>query len=172
MIKKKFVSHTVNSNYCLDDNENWICVYIHLKSTKCVFCSTLFPNCKAVSQRQEGLRKTYVINPGYFEFGPLLCGKTRDRWEAVNHLVNVYTCLHIYRFTSVCVHCPGSRKLSTRKTQRNSLSITIQAWRLRSISSSSKIPRLQHILWTRRQWLSNLMRNRCHHRVYKILTHS
>lgn len=58
-----------------------MCEYIPLKlfyyST--FFCSTLFPNCKAVLQRQEGLRKTYVINPGYFEFGPLLCGKTRDR---------------------------------------------------------------------------------------------
>lgn len=31
IIKKIFVSHIINSIYYLDDNENWICVYIHLK---------------------------------------------------------------------------------------------------------------------------------------------
>lgn len=27
----------------------------------------------------EKLEKAYVTEPGYFEFGPLLCSKTRDR---------------------------------------------------------------------------------------------
>ncbi|XP_068458365.1 hydrocephalus-inducing protein homolog isoform X2 [Clinocottus analis] len=42
---------------------------------------TLFAHSKKVQQMNEGLQKTYVIKPGYFEFGPLLCGKTRDRYK-------------------------------------------------------------------------------------------
>ncbi|XP_073328914.1 hydrocephalus-inducing protein homolog [Pagrus major] len=42
---------------------------------------TLFALSEKVSQIKEGIRKTYVIKPGYFEFGPLLCGKTRDRYK-------------------------------------------------------------------------------------------
>ncbi|XP_025999986.1 hydrocephalus-inducing protein-like isoform X2 [Astatotilapia calliptera] len=42
---------------------------------------TVFPHSKKVTQTKEGLLKTYVIKPGYFEFGPLLCGKTRDRYK-------------------------------------------------------------------------------------------
>lgn len=45
----------------------------------CAFPRTLFGLSKKVPQMKEGLQKTYVIEPGYFEFGPLLCGKTRDR---------------------------------------------------------------------------------------------
>lgn len=43
--------------------------------------TTVFPHSKKVTQTKEGLLKTYVIKPGYFEFGPLLCGKTRDRYK-------------------------------------------------------------------------------------------
>ncbi|MED6236295.1 hypothetical protein ATANTOWER_007134, partial [Ataeniobius toweri] len=42
---------------------------------------TLFAHSKKVAQKKEGLQKTYVIKPGYFEFGPLLCSKTRDRYK-------------------------------------------------------------------------------------------
>ncbi|XP_045894223.1 hydrocephalus-inducing protein homolog [Micropterus dolomieu] len=42
---------------------------------------TLFALSKKVPQMTEGTQKTYVITPGYFEFGPLLCGKTRDRYK-------------------------------------------------------------------------------------------
>ncbi|XP_008288806.1 hydrocephalus-inducing protein homolog [Stegastes partitus] len=42
---------------------------------------TLFAFSKKVPQMKEGLHKTYVIKPGYFEFGPLLCSKTRDRYK-------------------------------------------------------------------------------------------
>ncbi|KAM4733696.1 hydrocephalus-inducing protein homolog isoform 3-T4 [Anableps anableps] len=42
---------------------------------------TIFAHCKKVAQEKEGLQKTYVIKPGYFEFGPLLCSKTRDRYK-------------------------------------------------------------------------------------------
>lgn len=34
-----------------------------------------------VPQMEDGIQKACVIKPGYFEFGPLICGKTRDRWE-------------------------------------------------------------------------------------------
>uniref|UniRef100_A0A3Q3MLA1 HYDIN axonemal central pair apparatus protein n=1 Tax=Mastacembelus armatus TaxID=205130 RepID=A0A3Q3MLA1_9TELE len=36
---------------------------------------------KSVQHMEEGLQKTYIIDPGYFEFGPLLCSKTRDRYK-------------------------------------------------------------------------------------------
>ncbi|XP_027883649.1 hydrocephalus-inducing protein homolog isoform X2 [Xiphophorus couchianus] len=42
---------------------------------------TIFAQSKKVAQEKEGLQKTYVIKPGYFEFGPLLCSKTRDRYK-------------------------------------------------------------------------------------------
>ncbi|XP_056273332.1 hydrocephalus-inducing protein homolog [Pseudoliparis swirei] len=42
---------------------------------------TLFANSTKVPQMVEVLRKTYAVKPGYFEFGPLLCGKTRDRYK-------------------------------------------------------------------------------------------
>ncbi|KAI3370851.1 hypothetical protein L3Q82_007368 [Scortum barcoo] len=43
--------------------------------------TTLFATSKKVPQMVEGIQKTYLIKPGYFEFGPLLCGKTRDRYK-------------------------------------------------------------------------------------------
>lgn len=30
---------------------------------------------------KEGFQKVYVTDPGYLEFGHLLCGKTRDRYH-------------------------------------------------------------------------------------------
>ncbi|XP_023811732.1 hydrocephalus-inducing protein homolog isoform X1 [Oryzias latipes] len=42
---------------------------------------TLFAKSKKVPRTQKGLQKTYVIKPGYFEFGPLLCSKSRDRYK-------------------------------------------------------------------------------------------
>lgn len=81
MNEKMLVGQKVNSNRLNNNSFEFKNVKsVHLKIlAKCHFCRTLFPNCKAVSQRQEGIKKTYVINPGYFEFGHLLCGKTRDR---------------------------------------------------------------------------------------------
>ncbi|KAI3371721.1 hypothetical protein L3Q82_024292, partial [Scortum barcoo] len=49
---------------------------------------TLFALSKKVPQMTEGIQKTYVIKPGYFEFGPLLCGKTRDRYKENKYLEN------------------------------------------------------------------------------------
>ncbi|KAM8849594.1 hydrocephalus-inducing protein homolog isoform 2-T2 [Spinachia spinachia] len=46
---------------------------------------TLFAYSKKVPQMEEGLHNTYVINPGYFEFGPLLCDKTRDGYKERRH---------------------------------------------------------------------------------------
>ncbi|KAM3592002.1 uncharacterized protein V6R79_011190 [Siganus canaliculatus] len=42
---------------------------------------TLFGLSKMVAKVDQVTQKTYVIEPGYFEFGPLLCGKTRDRYK-------------------------------------------------------------------------------------------
>ncbi|XP_040894088.1 hydrocephalus-inducing protein homolog [Toxotes jaculatrix] len=42
---------------------------------------TLFALSKKVPQMKEGLQKAYVVKPGHFEFGPLLCSKTRDRYK-------------------------------------------------------------------------------------------
>ncbi|KAF7656194.1 hypothetical protein LDENG_00045050 [Lucifuga dentata] len=42
---------------------------------------TLFPHSKMVPQVEEGLQKAYVVKPGFFEFGPLLCSKTRDGYK-------------------------------------------------------------------------------------------
>ncbi|KAM7413943.1 hypothetical protein PAMA_018980 [Pampus argenteus] len=36
---------------------------------------------RKVPQMEEGLQKTYIVRPGLFEFGPLLCSKTRDRYK-------------------------------------------------------------------------------------------
>ncbi|KAM9351908.1 hydrocephalus-inducing protein homolog [Symphorus nematophorus] len=47
----------------------------------CKDYKTLFALSKKVPQMEEGIQKTYVINSGYFEFGPLLCGKSRDRYK-------------------------------------------------------------------------------------------
>ncbi|XP_035498051.2 hydrocephalus-inducing protein homolog isoform X1 [Scophthalmus maximus] len=41
----------------------------------------LFPRSKKVQKVEDRLQKTYVVKPGYFEFGPLLCSKTRDRYK-------------------------------------------------------------------------------------------
>ncbi|XP_076588631.1 hydrocephalus-inducing protein homolog [Chaetodon auriga] len=54
-----------------------ICTYPSI----CKDYKTLFSLSKKVPQMEEGIQKTYVIKPGYFEFGPLLCGKTRDRYK-------------------------------------------------------------------------------------------
>ncbi|TDH09205.1 hypothetical protein EPR50_G00084380 [Perca flavescens] len=54
-----------------------ICTYPSI----CKDYMTLFAHSKKVPQMEEGLHKVYMIKPGYFEFGPLLCGKTRDRYK-------------------------------------------------------------------------------------------
>ncbi|KAG7229797.1 hypothetical protein INR49_012446 [Caranx melampygus] len=42
---------------------------------------SLFALSKKVPRVQDGLQKSYVVKPGYFEFGPLLCSKSRDRYK-------------------------------------------------------------------------------------------
>ncbi|XP_056138426.1 hydrocephalus-inducing protein homolog [Lampris incognitus] len=54
-----------------------ICTYPSI----CTDYTTLFALTKSVPKMKEGLQKTYVVQPGVFEFGPLLCGKTRDRYK-------------------------------------------------------------------------------------------
>eukprot|EP00063_Salmo_salar_P029727 XP_014004562.1 PREDICTED: hydrocephalus-inducing protein homolog isoform X1 [Salmo salar] len=54
-----------------------ICAYPSIsKDVKMVFSHS-----KRVLQSDEVLQKTYIIRSGLYEFGPLLCGKTRDRYK-------------------------------------------------------------------------------------------
>ncbi|XP_074533739.1 hydrocephalus-inducing protein homolog [Halichoeres trimaculatus] len=61
-----------------------ICTYPSI----CKSYKTLFASCQKVQQTNEELQKAYVIKPSYFEFGPLLCGKTRDRYKENRHQAN------------------------------------------------------------------------------------
>ncbi|XP_072551301.1 hydrocephalus-inducing protein homolog [Salminus brasiliensis] len=42
---------------------------------------TVFAHCKKVLQPEDGLQKTYITRSGLYDFGPVLCGKTRDRYK-------------------------------------------------------------------------------------------
>ncbi len=134
-------------------------------SIVCGFCRTLFALSKKVPQMEDGIQKTYVINPGFFEFGPLICSKNRERWEADDGSKWFSVFLSVFDVvltdSRVCV-CVDTRKISIQRTQRDWLFITILSWRLRSSFVSSMIPRPPHFCWIPRPWLSNLTRNRCH----------
>ncbi|XP_053175951.1 hydrocephalus-inducing protein homolog [Scomber japonicus] len=54
-----------------------MCIYPSI----CKDYKTLFGFSRKVLKMEEGLQKTYVVKPGFFEFGPLLCGKSRDRYK-------------------------------------------------------------------------------------------
>ncbi|XP_061825847.2 hydrocephalus-inducing protein homolog [Nerophis lumbriciformis] len=54
-----------------------ICTY----PSFCQDYKILFPYCQEVPKFTTGLQKTYVVNPGFYDFGPLLCSKTRDRFK-------------------------------------------------------------------------------------------
>ncbi|XP_051512768.1 hydrocephalus-inducing protein homolog [Myxocyprinus asiaticus] len=41
----------------------------------------MFAHCKMTMQPESGLQKTYIIQSKLYEFGPLLCGKTRERYK-------------------------------------------------------------------------------------------
>ncbi|KAG7253646.1 hypothetical protein CRUP_001409, partial [Coryphaenoides rupestris] len=43
--------------------------------------ATLFALTKRTPRAVEGLRKTYVLRPGFYEFGPLYCSKNRDLYK-------------------------------------------------------------------------------------------
>nr|XP_019962004.1 PREDICTED: hydrocephalus-inducing protein homolog [Paralichthys olivaceus] len=58
-----------------------LCRGIAMYPSICTDYKTLFAHSKKVPQMEEGLQKSYVVQPGYFEFGPLLCSKTRDRYK-------------------------------------------------------------------------------------------
>ncbi|KAM6936867.1 hydrocephalus-inducing protein homolog [Xenentodon cancila] len=49
---------------------------------------TLFANSNKMRAINEGLQKSYIIEPGYFEFGHLLCSKTRDRYKEIKYPEN------------------------------------------------------------------------------------
>ncbi|KAM8861524.1 hydrocephalus-inducing protein homolog isoform 3-T3 [Synchiropus picturatus] len=51
----------------------------------CKSYKTLFPYSRHVPRKEPGLKKTYVVKPGFFEFGPLLCSKNRDRYKENKH---------------------------------------------------------------------------------------
>ncbi|XP_073785286.1 hydrocephalus-inducing protein homolog isoform X1 [Danio rerio] len=62
------------------------CYQLHCKGI-CTYPSIsrdpkiLFAHCKKTLRPESGLQKTYVIQSDLYEFGPLLCGKTRDRYK-------------------------------------------------------------------------------------------
>ncbi|XP_069028847.1 hydrocephalus-inducing protein homolog [Embiotoca jacksoni] len=58
-----------------------VCRGISSYPSICRDYTTLFALSKKVPQLKDNLQKAYVIKPGYFEFGPLLCSKTRDRYK-------------------------------------------------------------------------------------------
>ncbi|XP_041651130.1 hydrocephalus-inducing protein homolog [Cheilinus undulatus] len=70
-------------------NYQLVCSGICTYPTICREYKTLFAHSKKVQQMEEGLQKAYVIQPGYFEFGPLLCGKTRDRYKEKQYPENM-----------------------------------------------------------------------------------
>ncbi|KAM9854716.1 hydrocephalus-inducing protein homolog [Aulostomus maculatus] len=54
-----------------------ICTYPSI----CKDYKTIFALCKKVPQVVEGLQKTFVVKPRFYEFGQILCSKTRDRYK-------------------------------------------------------------------------------------------
>ncbi|XP_034542457.1 hydrocephalus-inducing protein homolog isoform X2 [Notolabrus celidotus] len=62
-------------------NYQLICRGICTYPSICKDYKTLFASSQKVQQTEEVLQKAFVIKPRYFEFGPLLCGKTRDRYK-------------------------------------------------------------------------------------------
>ncbi|KAL6479129.1 hypothetical protein MHYP_G00125620 [Metynnis hypsauchen] len=52
---------------------------------------TVFAHCKKVLQPDNGLQKAYIIRSGLYDFGPLLCGKTRDRYKERKYPENTET---------------------------------------------------------------------------------
>lgn len=50
----------------------------------CLCNRIVFAHCKKSLRPESGLQNTYIIQSDLYEFGPLLCGKTRDRyWHVV-----------------------------------------------------------------------------------------
>ncbi|CAG5958443.1 unnamed protein product [Menidia menidia] len=54
-----------------------ICTYPSI----CKDYTTVFAHSKWVQHMKNGLQKAFVISAGHFEFGPLLCSKSRDRYK-------------------------------------------------------------------------------------------
>ncbi|XP_015258081.1 PREDICTED: hydrocephalus-inducing protein homolog [Cyprinodon variegatus] len=61
-----------------------VCTYPSI----CKDYRTLFTHSKKAAQEKEDLQKTYVIKPGYFEFGPLLYSKTREKYKKIQFSEN------------------------------------------------------------------------------------
>lgn len=84
-------------------------INLHFKLTlrQIWFHRTLFAHSKKVPQEKEGLQKSYIIKDEYFEFGPLLCSKTRDRyeteqWESMGYMCS-YQLLSFHSKSSIFV---------------------------------------------------------------------
>ncbi|XP_075998117.1 hydrocephalus-inducing protein homolog [Genypterus blacodes] len=61
-----------------------ICIYPSI----CKDYMTLFAHSKMVPKLEEGIQRAYLIKPGLFEFGPLLCNKTRDGYKMCKYPEN------------------------------------------------------------------------------------
>ncbi|XP_030621187.1 hydrocephalus-inducing protein homolog [Chanos chanos] len=42
---------------------------------------TVFAHCKRVSKPEKDIQRAYIISSGLYDFGPILCGKTRERYK-------------------------------------------------------------------------------------------
>ncbi|XP_075998116.1 hydrocephalus-inducing protein homolog [Genypterus blacodes] len=61
-----------------------ICIYPSI----CKDYMTLFAHSKMVPKLEEEIQRAYLIKPGLFEFGPLLCNKTRDGYKICKYPEN------------------------------------------------------------------------------------
>ncbi|CAM4581517.1 unnamed protein product [Leuciscus chuanchicus] len=72
-----FSFEVMGTKRCYQLHCRGICAYPSIsKDPKIVFA-----HCKKILRPESGLQKTYIIQSKLYEFGPLLCGKTRDRFK-------------------------------------------------------------------------------------------
>ena len=49
----------------------------------------VFPNRKKIKKREEIVHKKFILNSETYEFGPLLCGKTREKYKEGKYPENI-----------------------------------------------------------------------------------
>ena len=52
-----------------------LCVYLY------VHCRVIFPHCKKSKKEEEIVHKRYIMSKNEYMFGPLHCGKNRERYK-------------------------------------------------------------------------------------------
>ncbi|KAF5907639.1 hydrocephalus-inducing protein, partial [Clarias magur] len=73
--KQTLSFEVMGTRRCYQLNCRGICAFPSInKDHKMVFAY-----CKKAMEKDKGLQKTYIIRSGLYDFGPLLCGRARDR---------------------------------------------------------------------------------------------